>query len=295
MDAFGALSGRRTRGALRTPHLYRGEDVEKVEWEYGKADYFWEVLGDRVGIEVLNEKEVIDVGCGWGGKVIRYAEATTAKSFAGFDLPGVFDPEVPARYARERGLTNCSFTMGYAENIPYPSDRFDVAIVEDVLEHVEDPERTVMECWRVLRPGGLMVARFPSIRMMGAHHFDRALVYPGLHYVLPMRTWAAGLNYRLLHSDGRLRYEPFSEVVPTRYHKGVTRNLNGLDLASFKRIVALSGFKVRALDLVGYPTTKFRQRLGKAGGPLSSLYEALRSRDRLRELLSMSIVFVGEK
>lgn len=277
---------------LVTPHLHGGSDAEKVQYEYDseKEESFWDIVGQRVPANVLEGKDVLDIGCGWGGKAIWYAETAGLNTITGFDLPGVFDPAVPEAFARERGLDNCSFGTGLAEEIPHPDEQFDVAIMEDVMEHVRDPRAVLQESWRVLRPGGLLAARFPSIRMLTAHHFDRALKVPGIHYALSMRRLAAGLNHHLLQDSRAVDYEPFSEVAPTEFHAGVPRDLNGMDFAAFGGVVAESRFEVVSLDLDAFPPTKFGSRRMAAAA-----YRRLWRLGPLREPLSRSIVFVGRK
>jgi hypothetical protein len=43
------------------------------------------------------------------------------------------------------------------------SDRFDLAILDQTLEHVEDPERALSEVRRVLRPGGMAIVTTPFL------------------------------------------------------------------------------------------------------------------------------------
>jgi ubiquinone/menaquinone biosynthesis C-methylase UbiE len=275
--------------ALVTPHLHGGDAIAKLEYERRTGDYFWTMLEPVVTPDVLDGKKVLDVGCGYGGKSVYMAENTGLSEITGFDLPEVFDPEVAARYAHEQGLSQVSFTTGHGEDIPFGDDEFDAVVVDDVLEHVQNPERTMKECRRVLKPGGLAIIKFPSIKMMMSHHFDRALKYPALHWIRPMRVWAAGFNHYLLYGDNSVHYDPFAKVVATPYHDGVTSNLNGLDLDSFRRIVQEARFRTRALELL-------RPMRASKSGPLLRLpYEALRSLPFLRERLSDSIAFVGEK
>jgi SAM-dependent methyltransferase len=234
---------------------------------------------------------VLDVGCGWGGKAVYLAEMTSLASITCFDLPGIFKPEVAEAFAERRGVTNCTFTTGYAEDIPFDDESADIVLMDDVLEHVHDPEQVLRECRRVLRPGGLLVARFPSIRMLGAHHFDRALRYPGLHYLMPMRRWAAGFNYYLLHNHRGIRFDPFSEVVDTKYRKGVTRDLNGLHLRAVRRIAQDSGLTVRALECVGYPRSSF----GRTAPLLYPVYKLARAIPPLREVVSNTLVLIATR
>ena len=282
-----ARSGRGT--GSRTPHLFGGDDREKVAWEYGQGQAFFDSLSPFSGIELLDGKEVLDAGCGWGGKAVWYARNSHLSSIAGFDLPGVYDPEVSRAFARDLGVRNCFFDTGVAERMPYPDGRFDLVLLEDVLEHVSDPGVVLGECARVLRPGGLAVVKFPSFRMMYAHHLDRALRLPALHYLLPMRTWAAGLNHLLLTSGGTLGYEPFDEVAPTPFHRAITRNLNGLHFSAFREIAGACPLETEVLEMV-----PFRGAVGKRSLK-RSLYGILYRFGLLREFLSEFVLYIGRK
>jgi len=273
-----------------TPHLHGGTNRQKVEFEYAHAEDFWELLSGFVSPTDLEGKDVIDIGCGWGGKAVRYAETIALRSITGLDLPDMIDiPEVES-LAGEHGVQNVSFHTGVAENMEFPDESFDVAFMEDVLEHVRDPAAVLSEAHRVLRPGGLFVARFPSIRGVFAHHLDRAISLPGVHYLVPLSRWAEGLNYYLLHTDGA-SFEPFSRVVDSEFRRAITENLNGLSFESFGKVAHDSPFEVRSLSFVKHPAPKTSWR-AKAAYPL---YDGLWRFPKLRETLSLSIVFVGRR
>jgi SAM-dependent methyltransferase len=52
---------------------------------------------------------------------------------------------------------------GTAYEIPVPDGSFDSAVCTAVLEHLEEPERALRECYRVLKPGGVAVYSVPFI------------------------------------------------------------------------------------------------------------------------------------
>ena len=273
---------------------YGSHTTALVQVEYDSdTRNFWAAFEGEVDLSDLEGADVLDIGCGWAGKAIRYAEAVDVRSMCGFDLPGVFEPAIPAQFARDRGVENCHFATGHAENMPFADASFDIALMDDVFEHVHDPWRVLAECHRILRPGGKVAARFPSIRMMKAHHFDRALSYPGLHYLMSMKTWAAGLNYCLLEEgpNGSRAYEPFTEVQEEKFGRLMPRDLSGLDFKSFSGLVNESKLKVRRLKLVGMTPT--RRQTSKTLTRL--LYETLRRVPGLQEFMSSSIAFVGER
>ncbi len=53
--------------------------------------------------------------------------------------------------------------FGTAYEIPTEDDAFDSAICSAVLEHLEEPELAIRECYRVLRPSGVAIYTVPFI------------------------------------------------------------------------------------------------------------------------------------
>jgi SAM-dependent methyltransferase len=52
--------------------------------------------------------------------------------------------------------------IGRAESIPYPDESFDVVFANNVLEHIESPDLAFREISRVLKPGGVFLAKTPN-------------------------------------------------------------------------------------------------------------------------------------
>jgi 2-polyprenyl-6-hydroxyphenyl methylase/3-demethylubiquinone-9 3-methyltransferase len=111
--------------------------------------YFRRVLGE-LGVA---RGRVLDVGCGGG----YLAEAFAAD---GFEVTGV-DPAVNSiaaawRHAEEHGL-RIGYQVGRGEALPCADGEFDVVCCCDVLEHVEDAARVLVEVARTLKPGGVFL------------------------------------------------------------------------------------------------------------------------------------------
>lgn len=275
--------------ARATPHLCGGANLEKTRYEYAEGPAFLETIAPWLPARPLANRSILDVGCGWGGKAVYCAEHLQPQRVEGFDLPGVFDPAVPLAFAAGRGVAGCGFRTGLAEKMPYPDGEFDLLVCEDVLEHVDDPAAVLQECHRVMRSGGVLIALFPSFRMLDAHHLDRAVAWPGLHYLLSMKTWAGGLNHYLLESRDAA-FEPFSEVVATRFHPCVTRNLNGMSFRQFEGIARGCGLLTRELRLLPRPTPDTGRSIW-----LKRLYRRLWRVASLQEILSQRILYVALK
>jgi SAM-dependent methyltransferase len=69
------------------------------------------------------------------------------------------------------------------------NDFFDVVTLWDVLEHTPDPKHVLLECWRVLKPGGLLVVNYPDIDSMVSRIMGRKWVFllsVHLYYFTPL-------------------------------------------------------------------------------------------------------------
>ncbi|GAC1431909.1 MAG: hypothetical protein NVSMB65_05500 [Chloroflexota bacterium] len=98
---------------------------------------------------------VLDVGCAFGYGTARLARRYQAEGI---------DPS-PAYIARaRRRYPRIPFTLGEAAALPYPNDRYDGAVMLDVLEHLPagTEQHALAQIARVLRPGGVLVLSTPN-------------------------------------------------------------------------------------------------------------------------------------
>lgn len=160
---------------------------------------------------------LLDVGCG-AGHLLALARD------AGWEVTGV-DPSVAACAIarREHGLQVLAAPL---ESADLPGAAFDVVTLVNVLDQVPDPVRLLEETRRVLRPGGLLVARVPN----GDFH---------------CATWAI---LQCLPSAVRHRLDPLIIFHPFSLNAKAIRRL--LERAGYARIrvtnAPLSGPKQRS-------------------------------------------------
>lgn len=78
----------------------------------------------------------------------------------GWEPMGVDPSEDYTAYARE--VFDLPVQTTTLEAAGFCADSFDVATMWDVIEHLQDPARTVAEAFRVLKPGGLLFVLTPN-------------------------------------------------------------------------------------------------------------------------------------
>jgi ubiquinone/menaquinone biosynthesis C-methylase UbiE len=103
-------------------------------------------------------ESVLDVGCSVGSIEalfhLRHPERALHVRVEGIDISAE-----AIRHATLLHLPHCAFRAYDGAGLPYPDDRFDLAVAIEVLEHVPDKEQLLAGIYRVLKPGGRCLRR----------------------------------------------------------------------------------------------------------------------------------------
>jgi SAM-dependent methyltransferase len=157
-------------------------------WFRGRRAVFARLLGAHVGRTHL--RRALDVGCGTG------SFAPVLRGFCD-EVHGVDLLPPPALPGTGGPLARAS-----AEHLPFADQTFDLVSLFDVLEHLDDDKQALIEAFRVLRPGGLLVASVPAYGWLYANN-DR---------IAGHRRRYARRGLRLLAARAKLRVERLTHV-----------------------------------------------------------------------------------
>ena len=100
-------------------------------------------------------RSLLDVGCGEGVLVQRWAQRLNGGRLVGIDLQ---EDSIQAGWAEHRA-PNLEYRVMQAENLPFADAEFDLASAIEVLEHLPDPEHTLGEMARCA--GGHLLVSVP--------------------------------------------------------------------------------------------------------------------------------------
>lgn len=106
----------------------------------------------------LKPANLLEVGCGTGGLLSRFAKA-------GWSVTGIEPSSYAARFARDkRSLHVIEGELKESDLLP---SSFDQIIIWDVIAHVLEPKDLVSQCRILLKDGGALIIRTPL-----RHPFD---------------------------------------------------------------------------------------------------------------------------
>jgi len=133
-------------------------DRRAQAYESGWRGRWHHEIADRTADLALNSqtapRRILDVGCG-SGYLLRQLAARVPEAT---DLVGI-DP-APAMIRRAQAIAcddRLRFSIGVAEQLPYPDGSFDLVISTNSFDHWADQQAGLKECARVLGSGGRLV------------------------------------------------------------------------------------------------------------------------------------------
>jgi ubiquinone/menaquinone biosynthesis C-methylase UbiE len=137
----------------------------------GEPSYVWR-FGQERRLNLIRRfvplegARFLDVGCGIGTYVKRIAELATLSAGVDVSEKRLHQSTVP------------NLVAGVSERLPFRAGAFDAILLNEVIEHVRDDRETLVECLRVVRPGGHVVIYAPN----RLYPFETHGIYVGKRY-----------------------------------------------------------------------------------------------------------------
>lgn len=182
----------------------------------------------------LNNKTVLDIGCGYGalssllldkGAYVYGTETNGSKLNVASKL-----------------INSDRFKLKHvdSETLPFEDNYFDAVFLFDVIEHVDNPEKMIDECYRVLKKSGILYVEFTPYYSITGHHLYDYAKWP-IH-ILP---------------KGKIKKIVFSKKVNSyltpEYYWDQFESLNKLKIGKFQKMINGRFNKIEERFIVKYP------------------------------------------
>lgn len=145
--------------------------VEQTHWWFrARRQIVWSLV-ERYTVGGTGQRmKICELGCGTGGNLVDVADK--------HDVTGVECSPHALAFARKK-LGDRVICGRLPHEVDLPTESFDVVLLTDVLEHIEDDVASARTALRLLKPGGIVVATVPAYQWLYSprdqhhHHFRR--------------------------------------------------------------------------------------------------------------------------
>jgi ubiquinone/menaquinone biosynthesis C-methylase UbiE len=253
-----------------------------------ERDYSWENYYSRDLTPYLKGKNVLDLGCFTGGRGIALFEKYQMASMTGIDIIPEFI-DAATQFAKLKNV-NARYLIARGEDLPFADGELDTIVNFHTMEHVQDVEKTMEECYRVLHDGGVMFVSFPSYYHPTGHHLSLVTNLPFIHYFFSSKDLVRAY-YEILEergSEAKWYRRNSPDLKP--WEKGNT--INGASVDEFKKIVKKQNWQVlycshQPIGSIGRNMSKH-----KVMNAISILLEPLASMPILQEIFLHRITYI---
>lgn len=146
---------------IYTEDYFNGKNSFIYKGGYGrlKGLYFDGLFSQlKPYLQKLKTGRVLDVGCAYGLMLKRFPDA--------FEKFGVDVSDYAITEAKKRLFKATLRVINVEDEIPFPKEFFDVAICNDVLEHLENPSRALENTRNVLKKDGILYITAPNLNWL---------------------------------------------------------------------------------------------------------------------------------
>lgn len=152
MDKIREFQKYKKRGAYHWDQI--GKNIFKRNtFVLGRYNNMLTLVKSRV--PYLKDKKILDVGCGDG--VLSYLFAKDGATVSGIDYSSL-----AIAFAKEKTEDfDINFQQASAYELPFEESSFDVVISSDVIEHLEEVSKYLLEIKRVIKDEGIVVISTP--------------------------------------------------------------------------------------------------------------------------------------
>jgi 2-polyprenyl-6-hydroxyphenyl methylase/3-demethylubiquinone-9 3-methyltransferase len=165
----------------------------------------------------LNEKNILDVGC--GGGILAESMARFGGNVTGIDQREIAI-KIAKLHAKENNLSIDYKLLNIEDFLKKDSNKFDVITCLEMIEHVPDPASIITSCAKKLKKNGRLYVStinrnlkaflfaivgaeyILNLLPKGTHHYDK--------FIKPseVKSWANSLNMNISNITG-MTYNPF--------------------------------------------------------------------------------------
>lgn len=169
-----ATAGQKSKNSFEeeTPHWLDENHVNYSRWKRArdlsieKGEVVERILSQNINLENL---KILDLGCGNGGTSMVLSKNNFVISL-----------EIDLLKLKSQNIKSQKLINANALELPFKDLSFDVVILQDVIEHIIEPEKLINSCNKILKKNGILYFstpnRFSILNILSDPHWGLPLV-----------------------------------------------------------------------------------------------------------------------
>ncbi|WP_083494627.1 class I SAM-dependent methyltransferase [Pyrodictium occultum] len=191
-------------------------------------------------LRLARDSKLLDIGCGDGSLTILIANKLKVSEIYCIDVD-----ENALSIANKKGIITFKLDIS-RDDLPFPENTFDLCLMLDVIEHLENPDHALREAYRVLKRGGYLLITTPNM----ASWYNRLLLLLGkpilgidlskeFRYRYPLGVTQVISGHLRLYTLDALRKMLFYHGFRVKYEAGYPQVFSKTQVKGFIRLVRL--------------------------------------------------------
>lgn len=209
-------------------------DLNYTDFEYKNTADLLKMYSWLIDLNILKNKKILDIWCWWWGKAM-YISNNFNSEVTGIDLNDTFLKEAISK-SLDYKANNVNFISMSALDMKFEDEQFDVIIMSDVLEHIPNTEKLLIESFRVLKKWWIILFDFAPYYHYFWHHIWDTIRIPWLHLITTEK-------FRIkLYKESIKNLNDWKKRVSLRIWKDYLNNerfdyLNKISRKNFEKII----------------------------------------------------------
>lgn len=168
-------------------------------------------------LKIKPNGKLLDIGASYGTFL-------SIMSAAGYEVEGIELSPGAVRYANE--VTKVKVSEGTLETHNFAPDSFDIVSINNVLEHIPNPIRTIEQIYQILKPGGFVL-----------------IIVPNVIFALPFLKWNILLKGRQFQFNPKAKFSGLTMDFQALTHFDIPVHLHFFSPKTLSRLLKNTGFK----------------------------------------------------
>lgn len=191
--------------------------------------YFEWRLNRIIGVEneypeiFMVKGKILDIGCGTEAPLSYYLSEKKKVEVFGGDI----SPKIVS--SSKRFAKNANLSIFVAERLPFGDEEFDAVYMFDILEHVKNFSKSIVEAQRVVKKGGYIFIEFSPYWACPTGHHLYSLGFP--KGMLPFQYFPNGITKKIVYSS-KIKTKDTPESLFDQFN-----SLNKLSIGRFRKVV----------------------------------------------------------